>query len=233
MNRKKITLSLSFILLIVSLNCLSTRSVLAEPHQGFVVDQAYLQIRRGPGSEYPIIKSVPKGSRITLSNDDIGGGYAEVILDNNIKGYALKRYLSDTPPVTERQIALKQENNKTTSHINSKSADILTSNPETFTSTQVQALINERNQLANELDTIKHSIVNALDLERQRNDLQEKLVNLERSNRHLKLENQALQNKSSHNWFLLGAGVLFAGIIIGWLLSSVGQRKKSSSWNDF
>ena len=57
--------------------------------------------------------------------------------------------------------------------------------------------------------------------------LQERLVNLERNNRHLKLQNQALMNKSNHEWFLLGAGVLFAGMIIGLLLTRINLPKKN------
>lgn len=214
---------------VLSLLILHSSVVLAEVHRAYVIDQAYLQIRSGPGSEYPILKSLPNGSPVTVINNDIGGGYAELKLKNGIKGYAFNRYLSTQP-----------ENQQTTSEPTATSGSAPRTKPKPQPKTQpdkeLQSRINtltmERDQLKDELAELKRHVSGSLDVERQRNDLQERLVNLERSNRHLKLENQALQDKSSHDWFLLGAGVLFAGILIGWIFTSLGNRKKSA-WDSF
>lgn len=225
--------SIFSIILMICLSVIGMQDLKAA-QQGYVVDLAYLQIRRGPGNEYAIVKSLPNGSKITILNDNIGGGYAEVELENGIKGYALNRYLAEAPKIPKPDIKkqpikkiIKKTIPKKVVKKNSKplkpSADLVTAD----------ALIKERNQLADELQTLRHTVANSLDIERQRNDLQERLVNLERNNRHLKLENQAFQDKSSHDWFLLGAGVLFAGIIIGWVFASLGRRKNSSSWDRF
>ncbi len=223
MNWKRPKLSIFSILLSILISGFGIQHVNAEESRGYVVNQAYLQIRRGPGNEYEILKSLPNGSEVIIVNPDIGGGYAEVKLKNGITGYAMLRYLADKPVIQTIIPTVQTSNKKSISKKSIKAG----------TKSQTEALINERNQLADELEILRHSVTNALDIERQRNDLQERLVNLERNNRHLKLENQALQDKSSHDWFLLGAGVLFVGIFIGWLLSILGRRKSSSSWDNF
>lgn len=213
----------------LSLLIVGSQAVLAEVHRAYVIDQAYMQIRSGPGNEYPILKSLPNGSPVTVINNDVGGGYAELKLKNGIKGYAFNRYLSSqpvnqktpsepavTPGTGPRKKPKPQPKTRTDKELQS----------------QIHALTMERDQFKDELAELKRHVSGSLDVERQRNDLQERLVNLERSNRHLKLENQALQDKSSHDWFLLGAGVLFAGILIGWLFASLGNRKKSA-WDSF
>lgn len=215
--------------ILLSLFIVFSQTVLAAAHRAYVIDQAYLQIRSGPGNEYPILKSLPNGSPVTVMTDDIGGGYAELKLKNGIKGYAINRYLSSqpanqqtTPKPAEKPDARQRRKSKPQS---GNSAD-------NKLQAQIQSLAMERDQLKDELVELKKHVSGSLDVERQRNSLQERVVNLERSNRHLKLENQALQDKSSHDWFLLGAGVLFAGILIGWLFASLGNRKKSA-WDSF
>lgn len=230
----KTTLSVFSIVLLASICNLASLPVRADERQAYVVNQAYLQIRRGPGNEYAIVKSLPNGSKLTIVNNDIGGGYAEIELQNGNKGYALNRYLSDKPPRTEpKQIQQPGKNPAVTKKaIQKKPAGVSSKQSHSDADSQSGTSIIERDQLTNELEVLRHTVANTLDIERQRNDLQERLVNLERNNRHLKLENQALQDKSSHDWFLLGAGVLLAGIILGWIFSSLGRNKKSS-WDNF
>ncbi|MCH9698433.1 MAG: TIGR04211 family SH3 domain-containing protein [Gammaproteobacteria bacterium] len=219
-----ISISVVFSLMIVH-----SPFILAAAHRAYVIDQAYLQVRSGPGNEYPILKSLPNGSPVTVITDDIGGGYSELKLKSGIKGYAVNRYLSSQP--VNQQTAPKPVELPDSRH--QKKSEPKSRNPaDKALHEQIQTLTMERDQLKDELVELKKHVSGSMDVERQRNNLQERLVNLERSNRHLKLENQALQDKSSHDWFLLGAGVLFAGVLIGWLFASLGNRKKSA-WESF
>ena len=43
------------------------------------------------------------------------------------------------------------------------------------------------------------------------------------------MENAALGGRSSQNWFIVGAGVLFGGIVIGLIAPSL-RRKRRSDW---
>jgi SH3 domain protein len=49
----------------------------------------------------------------------------------------------------------------------------------------------------------------------------------------LKLKNQRLTDKTEQNWFLIGAGVVIAGIILGLLLPHMRVKKNRSEWGDF
>jgi SH3 domain protein len=210
------------------------RTASAEGKIAYVIDQVHLQVRRGPGKDYKTIQSIKTGATVRILDDEIGDGYAEIKLSDGRHGYTLKRYLTQTPIAA----VLLDKAQKTADYLRKENKKIkaellgLRKNNSTAKS-QSNALIKERNQFADDLEKLQHTAANALDVERQRNDLQERLVNLERNNRHLKLENQALVDKSSHDWFLLGAGVLFAGIVTGLLFTRINWRKKSSSWDTF
>ncbi len=220
---KNVFFAFSMLLLILFAG-INSQQVMAVEKQAYVIDQISLQVHSGPGNQHPILKTLPSGSKITILNDAIGNGYAEIKLTNGSRGYALMRNLTNTPLVKTELISTK----KPAQRLRRNNTQIQSGQ---LNSSQTDSLLSERNQLADELEILRHTAANALDLERQRNDLQERVVKLERNNRHLKLENQALENKSSHDWFLLGAGVLFAGIIIGLLFTRISGRKKPSAWD--
>jgi SH3 domain protein len=217
MNSKKSPLTVFSILLATWLSAISWAQVNAEGKPAYVTNQVVLPIHQGPGSNYEILKSLPTGSPVSIVDNSIKDGYVEIRLKDGSKGYALQDSLTSNPAKITLDNPLQ----------------ISQSEPQSYAAADIQTtdLIRERNQLANQLEKLQHTAANALDIARQRNDLQERLVNLERNNRHLKLQNQALVDKSSHNWFLLGAGVLFSGIIIGLLLNRISSPKKQSSWD--
>lgn len=217
MNCKKTPLTVFSILLVTWVNAIGWAQVNATGKPAYVTNQVELPVHQGPGNDYKILKSLPTGSPVSIVDNNIKDGYVEVRLRDGSKGYALQDSLTSNPAKITLDNPLQ----------------ISQSVPQSYAVADIEAtdLIRERNQLANQLEKLQHTAANALDIARQRNDLQERLVNLERNNRHLKLQNQALVDKSNHNWFLLGAGVLFSGIIIGFLLNRLNSPKKPSSWD--
>jgi SH3 domain protein len=204
------------ILLAILLNTIGLSQPKAEGIPAYVTNQAQLRVHRGPSNSYQVIKSLPTGTTVSIVNDTINNGYVEIRLQDGSKGYVLINSLTSSPATIKLDNA-----QQTVASVRHPAVEIQTTD-----------LIKERNQLAHRLERLQHTAANAVDIERQRNDLQERLVNLERNNRHLKLQNQALMNKSNHEWFLLGAGVLFAGMIIGLLLTRISLPKKTSSWDN-
>ncbi len=217
MNCKKTPLTVFSILLLTWLNIFGWAQVYAKGKHAYVTNQVELPIHQGPGTNYQVLKSLPTGSTVSIVNDNIKNGYVEIRLKDGSKGYALQNSLTSNPAKITLDNPLQ----------------ISQSEPRSYAVSDIQTtdLIRERNLLANQLEKLQHTAANALDIARQRNDLQERLVSLERNNRHLKLQNQALMDNSNHNWFLLGAGVLFSGIIIGLLLNRISSPKKQSSWD--
>ena len=61
-----------------------------------------------------------------------------------------------------------------------------------------------------------------------RNLQKEKLQEIDHENQSLVIENNALKDNSTRSWFLIGAAVLFAGILLGIILPRLKVRKKDS-----
>jgi hypothetical protein len=67
----------------------------------------------------------------------------------------------------------------------------------------------------------------------ERNQLQQRVVTIERELESLKRDNDTLVNSDVQDWFLAGAGVLLFGIILGFILPKLGWRKKTSWQSSF
>ncbi|MEE9411676.1 MAG: TIGR04211 family SH3 domain-containing protein [Methylococcales bacterium] len=217
MNWNKTPFTVFSILLVTCLSPIGWSHVYAGEKLVYVTNQVELPIHQGPGENYQVLKSLATGSAVAIVDATINNGYVEIKLQDGSKGYALNNSLTSNPA----RITLDNPQ------------QMAQSTPQNYAVADIQTtdLIKERNQLATQLEELQHTAANAIDIARQRNDLQERLVNLERNNRHLKLQNQAMADKSNHDWFLLGAGVLFSGIIIGLLLNRLTSPKKPSSWD--
>ncbi len=76
-------------------------------------------------------------------------------------------------------------------------------------------------QVSQELASIKTAAANVVEIRDQNESLRQKLIDRERQVEQLTAENAALSGRSSQNWFIVGAGVLFGGIVIGLIAPSL------------
>ncbi|WP_228720075.1 TIGR04211 family SH3 domain-containing protein [Methylococcus geothermalis] len=90
----------------------------------------------------------------------------------------------------------------------------------------------ENERLKAELASIRQTAANALQIEAERNRLRETVVTVERDLEAKRLENLALAEDTRQRWFLIGAGVLAAGFVLGLIVPQLGWRKRSS-WDSF
>ena len=72
-----------------------------------------------------------------------------------------------------------------------------------------------------------------MQLKQQRDQLQERVVNVERELQQIKRENQALQDTTNQDWFLYGGILSFIGIFLGLLLPKISWHRKTSNWDTF
>jgi len=96
----------------------------------------------------------------------------------------------------------------------------------------VEELGAELQRLNTELIAIRQASANALQIQAERDKLQESVINLERDLEAIQREKQALENDHRQNWFLIGAGVLSGGLLLGLALPRLSWRKRSS-WDSF
>jgi SH3 domain protein len=87
-------------------------------------------------------------------------------------------------------------------------------------------------ELNTELMAIRQTAANALRVQAERDHLHESVIKLERELESVKRGKQSLEADSRQDWFLVGAGVLLAGLILGMIIPQLGWRKRSH-WDSF
>ncbi|HHJ39605.1 MAG: hypothetical protein AXA67_09840 [Methylothermaceae bacteria B42] len=193
----------------------------------YINDQLVVQLRAGKGLDYKILKQLESGTPVTVLQRDSKSGYSKVQLEDGQRGWVLDRFLTEELPARvklpelERKLQQLSEENK-------QLKDALTS----LTARQAQAASDKGKlselsaRLQSELKRIRKTAAHALEIEAERNQLRERVVLLERELQKVKLEKQALESESGQSWFTIGAGVLFAGIVLGLILPRLGWRRK-------
>ena len=96
----------------------------------------------------------------------------------------------------------------------------------------IQELTAETARLNSEVIAIRQASVNVLQIQNERDTLTEDKRNLVSELDMLKRKIKAQDTGNKENWFLLGAGVLFGGILLGVILPRLSWTKKSS-WDSF
>jgi SH3 domain protein len=86
--------------------------------------------------------------------------------------------------------------------------------------------------LSKELDDLRRTASNAVALNNENRQLKEKLQQIDNQMQSLVIENSALTESDAKRWFLIGAAVLFLGLILGLILPRLRIQKKNN-WSSF
>ena len=196
---------------------------LAQARTGYVTDSIDIPLRSGESERSKIVKMLPNGMALNLLGDNTENGYTYVQAANGAEGYILTRYISHEPisrsqleAVTKKLDALQEEN---------KSLKAAQANG--------QELGVERDRLSAELAELQQTAANAIQLKQQRDQLQERVITVERELQQLKRENQALADSTNQDWFLYGGGLSLFGVLLGFILPKISWRRRSSGWDTF
>ena len=90
------------------------------------------------------------------------------------------------------------------------------------------SLKKESQRLTKELDDLRQTASSAVALENNNRQLREDRQQIEHQIQSLIIENDALKESDTKHWFLIGAAVLFAGILLGIILPRLRFQKKNS-----
>ncbi|MDD2760962.1 MAG: TIGR04211 family SH3 domain-containing protein [Methylomonas sp.] len=208
---------------IASILVLLSTSSLAYAKSGYVTDSVDLPLRSGESERSKIVKMLPNGTPLTLLGDNTENGYTNVQASNGAEGYILTRYISYEPSsrsqleAASKKLEALQAENKLLKEVQQSG----------------QEAGKERDRLSTELSELQQTAANAIQLKQQRDQLQERVVTIERELQQLKRENQALSDSTNQDWFLYGGGLALFGVLLGFILPKLSWRRRSGGWDTF
>lgn len=197
----------------------------------YVTDQFKITMRSGESTSHKIIKMLLSGSKLELLEENPESNYSKVRTQDNEVGYVLSRHLLMMPAARER-LASAEKRIQRLQHEQDQLKKQLVQLREEHQQLQVEndASIKQKNLAETELEKIKLTAADAIKISNQRNALADKISSLNIKVDDLTQENTILKDRSRENWFMIGAGVITAGIILGLLLPHLRLRRRKSSW---
>ncbi len=207
----------------------------AQAETVYVTDNLNLSLRSEENNSSKVVKLLPTGTPLTVMELNKRTGFARVQLRDGTEGYMpIRNTMKEPPSRAQLEVA-----NKNLASLEAENASIkaeLSTIKESITpgSTLEQSLARERDMLSRELSELKKTAASTVELKDQRDELQERVVNVERELQQYKLENQALQDTTNQDWFLYGGLLALIGVILGFILPKLSwRRSRTSSWDTF
>ncbi len=216
---------------LIILSMLLFSCTLAQAETRYITDQFKVMMRSGEGVQHKIIKALPSGTALSLLGSNRETGYSQVRTKNGATGYILTRQLMKKPSARDRlaaaeaKLKIAQEEPEQLG----KELAATQSNLKELTSNFTQ-LQQTKNKIAAELETIRRTAANAIQMAAERVELRKNVASLTRQIEDLKQENRDLSNQSTRDWFLIGAAVIIAGILIGLILPRLHVQRRKDSW---
>ncbi len=197
----------------------------------YVTDELKITLRTGESATHRILRMLPTGERLTVLSTNDESGYSKVRTAGGAEGYVLSRQLVDEPVARDRLAAAEAEVNALKAapgELSSRLANLTEQHNALLK--EHEALKEAKTQVDQEFAALQRTSSNAVRIANERNELRKQLAALTREVEDVKQQNRELENKTAQNWFLIGAGVVVGGILLGLILPHLRVRRRKSSW---
>jgi SH3 domain protein len=205
--------------------------VTAQAETQYVTDQYDFNLRAGESTRYKITSTLPSGTPLEILSVNAKSGYAHVRTKDGETGYILTRYLQKEPAARGQLAAMRtrlQELQQAPDQLAAKLSALQQSQQTLIANYNI--LERNKEQLERELAEVRHASANAVRINQERQRLQDQVAELMETVSDLEHSNLELANHREQRWFLIGAGVVGGGILLGLILPNLRLRRRRSSW---
>ena len=192
----------------------------------YITDQVEIPIRSESTTQGDnLIRTLPSGTKLSIlqATED---GWTQVQYEDTT-GWIISRYLSNSPPARQELERISVENST-----NKLMVSKLQGEKEQLEN-ELLSLKDKNTQLAvqsskakAEKEHVEQIYQDALKLEHENEKLMQESLQLKTELQLASNNSQIEQDTSSRNWFIVGALVLFFGMIIGFILPNLMKRKR-------
>lgn len=197
---------------------------------GYVTDSLKITMRSGESTSHKILRMLPSGTAVQVMGRNADNGYSRVKVDDQI-GFILSRHLMNEPSARDQLAGLTQrlkDLQEAPDKLQSRLSALQDEHEKLRTSHDELQRIKQ--QLERDLGSIRRTSADAVRISNERNELRKTVASLTREREELKQENRDLNNQTAQHWFMIGAGVIILGIILGLILPHLRFQRRKSSW---
>jgi SH3 domain protein len=209
---------------------LAMLAITAEAQTRYVSDELVITLRTGPSNQNSITRNLTSGARVEVIEENDEGNYTHVRLADGVDGWVLTQYLQDEQTASLRLATATRE----LADASRRAADFedqatqlaeeLAAAREALAQSQTYA-----EQVDSQLSDVRSASASAIETREQNERLANRVSNLTAAADLADMEIRELRSRNRQSWFIVGASVLFGGIVIGLVAPSL-RRKRRSSW---
>ena len=194
----------------------------------WVSDQFEVMLRTGPSTDNAIQLMLGSGAELEVLEQDDESGYSRVTTNGGTEGWVLSRYLMTEPGAraqletfTRQLMGVNTEGASLDSQLDAIQGEFETAKR------QISELERDKTDMQAEIDDIRRAAADTLAIDSQNRNMQQLLTDAEIRVSMLEQENDSLVGQTTRNWFITGAMVLFAGVLLGLILPRMKWQRKS------
>lgn len=201
----------------------------AAAETNYVDDVLTITLRTGQGNSYQILRTLTSGTPLEIL--ERGEKYTRVRTADGVEGWVLSQYITPQPIARDRITQMEQRLARFEAENQKFKTDLATLRNEKRTvEGEHKQATGTAEKLQAEVERLKTVAARPLELEKQNQEMRQRLQQLELDARMLTEENTSLRDRTNRDWFLAGAGVLFGGILLGLLVPKLRKRQSWSDW---
>lgn len=186
----------------------------------YISDQLTVTLQAGPGPRQRVLETLASGQAVRWLADKPESGYSQIQTPSGKIGWVASAELMTQIPAKIQLLALQNER--------AELAPLQAELRQTQQALQKLQLHNQ--QQMQELAELRQAAAQPQQLLAENQVLRTQHQQLAHERDLLHQENQILKQRSAQDWFMVGAGVLLAGILLGAILPRLGRRQR---WSEF
>ena len=218
------------LLLLAALLC----SAAASAQSAWVSDEFEVTLRTGPSTSNAIELMISSGTELQILEENPEAGYTRVRTGGGTEGWVLTRYLMDEPSAREQLETLTQQLTSANAEGASMGTQLSAIRDEYDSANRsIRQLESDNAALQSQIEEISSKAANTLAIDRQNQELQQKLTDAEIQVNVLEQEKDRLASQSNRNWFMTGSAVLFVGVLLGLVLPRMKFQRRSRGYDRF
>lgn len=199
----------------------------------YVVDGVVVNVRAGPGTENDVVGRLGAGEAVEALDESVGEFSRIRTVGGDLEGWVSTRYLSPERSAADRLREAEDELTASADRVSELEAQV------TRLENRLRAAEAGNAGADGQTESTAHSASVGVDAARgnpadgalsdQNTSLRMRVNELTQQLDVAMMQTEELRDRNRQNWFLIGAAVLFAGIVIG-LVAPTLRRRRRSSW---
>jgi len=200
----------------------------------YITDQLQITLRSGEGNQFKILRSLVSGTPVEVLESNADSGYSKVSVGPGVEGWVITRYL-DTEPSGRAQAERLAKQLATVrgdlGKLRNENSDLVQSNK--TLKQKLQKVDGDNQHLEKEVSSIRSASASALATQDENRTLKQRLDRLQSERDEAVRVTAILKDRADREWFMVGAGVILLGMIIGLIVPKIRWRRKSSWSSSF